>query len=58
MTLKRDILQILFGSILTALFIQVGVLSPANDFWTNVVSALVVYIVTRFLGFVFGGGRR
>lgn len=55
MRLRKDILQIVFGALLTALFIQVGILSPANDFWTNVVSSMMVYFVTRILGLMFGG---
>ena len=55
MGLKRDLLGMVFGAVLTALFLQVGILSPANNFLENVLGAFVVYIVTKFLAIVFGG---
>jgi len=55
MRLKKDILQIIFGALLTALFIQMGILSPANDFWSNVISSMLVYFASRILSFMLGG---
>ena len=57
MTLRRDLLQIVFGAILTALFIQMGVLSPNNQFFSNIVASVFVYTVTRVLALIFGGRR-
>ena len=58
MSLRRDLLQIVFGALLTALFIQVGVLSQENQFFHNVMASFAVYAVTRFLALVFGGRGR
>lgn len=55
MGLKSEILQILFGSFLLGLFIQVGILSSDASFWNNVMSGIVIFVVSRFLGFLFGG---
>ena len=57
MTLRRDLLQIVFGAILTALFIQMGILSPNNQFFSNIVASVFVYTVTRVLALIFGGRR-
>jgi len=58
MGLKLDILNIVFGSLLTALFLQVGFLSQKNQFWDNAISACVIMITSRALSFVFGGKKR
>lgn len=55
MGLKSEILQIIFGSFLLGLFIQTGILSPEQNFWNNVMSGIVIFLVSRLLGFIFGG---
>jgi len=50
-------LQIVFGAILTAMFIQVGILSPNNQFFSNIVASIFVYAVTRILALIFGGRK-
>lgn len=55
MGLKAEILQIVFGAFLLGIFIQVGILSPDNSFWNNVISGIVIFLVSRLLGFLFGG---
>ena len=57
MTFRRDMLQIVFGAILTAMFIQVGILSPNNQFFSNIVASIFVYAVTRILALIFGGRK-
>ena len=57
MTLRRDLLQIVFGALLTALFIQIGILSPDNQFFSNIVASIFVYTATRILALIFGGRR-
>jgi hypothetical protein len=58
MGLKWDILNVVFGSLLTALFLQVGFLSQNNPFWDNTLSACVIMIASRALSLVFGGKKR
>lgn len=55
MGLKSEILQIIFGALLLGLCIQFGVVSAGNDFWGNVVTGIFILVVSRFLGFLFGG---
>ena len=55
--MRRELLNLLIGSLLTALFLQIGVLSETNNFFNNVIGAVLVYAVTRLLSAVLGGGR-
>lgn len=55
MGLKTSILEVVFGAILLGIFIEFGILSPDNSFWNNVISGIVIFLVSRFLGFIFGG---
>lgn len=58
MSLKRELLQAIFGATLTAIFVQFGFLSLDNSFINNVASAVIVYVATRVLGLFFLGFRR
>ncbi len=53
--MKRELLQIVFGAFMMAIFVEVGWLSPDNTFWGNVFSAIVIYFVSRFLALILGG---
>ena len=55
MSVKTDILQIIFGALLLGVFIEVGILGSGQNFWTNVLSGIVVYVASRVLAWVFGG---
>lgn len=53
MKIKRELAQIIVGALLLALFIEIGWLSPANTFWSNAFSGVVIYIASRILAFFF-----
>lgn len=52
---RREVLNAVFGAMLTAIFLMAGWLSAENSFWTNCISAFVVYFIARIIALVLGG---
>lgn len=57
MGIRREIVTVLVGAFCTALFLQLGWLSPMNPFWDNALSGVAVMIVSRLAGRLVGGSR-
>jgi hypothetical protein len=55
--LRKEIVTVLVGALGTALFLQLGWLSPANPFWDNALSGVAVMILSRLAGRLVGGGK-
>lgn len=54
MGIKRDILQVIIGSMLLMLCIQTGILSPAKSWLDNLVVSVLITVLTRVLARVLG----
>ncbi|MEM2129176.1 MAG: hypothetical protein QXZ70_01115 [Candidatus Bathyarchaeia archaeon] len=57
MGIRREIVTVLVGAFCTALFLQLGWLSPTNPFWDNALSGVAVMIVSRLVGRLVGGSK-
>lgn len=51
---RGQILQIIFGALMLAVFIQFGWIKQTNPFWDNVIGGIVIMAGSRLLAFVFG----
>lgn len=54
MNLKRELLQIIIGALLMALFLELGWLDPAKTFWSNVLTAMVIAVISRVVALILG----
>jgi len=52
--LKRELLQVFIGAMLMALFLELGWLDPAKTFWSNVLTAVVIAVISRTLALILG----
>lgn len=55
MKLKREFLQMVFGSILLALFLELQIVGSGQGFVNNLIGAVVIYVTSRLLALFFGG---
>ena len=54
MNLKRELLQIIIGAFLLALFLELGWLDPAKTLWSNVLTSIVIGVISRFVALILG----
>jgi uncharacterized membrane protein len=53
MNIRRELAQIVIGALLLGLFMELGWLSPANNFFGNVATGAIIYVVSRVLALLF-----
>lgn len=54
MKLTRDILVVLFSAILMSIALSLDAIGKGKPFLTNLLVSIVVYVVARVLGYIFG----
>ena len=52
MNIKRELLQILIGALLMALFLELGWLDPAKNFWSNALTSVIIAVVSRAVALI------
>ena len=52
MNIKRELLQVLIGALLMALFLELGWLDPAKNFWSNAMTSVIIAVISRFIGLI------
>lgn len=55
MRIRYEILQIVFGAVLLAIFTSIGLLSQTNAFYDNLLGGILVMVISRVLAVIFGG---
>lgn len=53
--MRGGLFQILFGAVIFAVMLEANIIGPGKGFVTNAAGAVVGMVLSRVLGYMFGG---